>query len=84
MIFIDQLNSKNERICEVSTSTSMSTSRYTLDMIGSLVRSLMSLVNTKKDNIKFEKKTHTEEGKKGKLQLKLNTPSAPLDSDLHI
>ena len=84
MIFIDQLNSKNERICEVSTSTSMSTSRYTLDMIGSLVRSLMSLVNTKKDNIKLEKKTHTEEGKKGKLQLKLNTPSAPLDSDLHI
>ena len=31
-----------------------------------------------------KKKTHTEEGKKGKLQLKLNTPSAPLDSDLHI
>ena len=69
----------------MSTSTSMSTSGYTLDMIGSLVRSLMSLVNTKKDNIKFEKKkTHTEEGKKGKLQQKLNTPSAPLDSDLHI
>ena len=67
MIFIDQLNSKNERICEVSTSTSMSTSKYTLDMIGSLVRSLMSLVNTKKDNIKLEKKNTYRGGKERKI-----------------
>lgn len=37
------------------------------DMIGALVRSLMSLVNTKKDNIKFEKKNTYRGGKERKI-----------------